>query len=109
MITEAKTHLCRKCGSEQLVRNGKTAAGKQKFLCRACGAAGTLELTPRYSEQEKATILAAYQERASLRGIKRVFGVTPETVLSWLKKSPAPPAARRAAAAGEGERRRRAR
>ena len=109
MITETKTHRCRKCGSERLVRNGKTAAGKQKFLCRGCGAAGTLELSPRYSEQDKDTILAAYQERASLRGVRRVFGVAPDTVLSWLKKSPPPPAARRAAPPAEGQRHRRAR
>jgi insertion element IS1 protein InsB len=86
MITETKTHSCRKCGSDHLVRNGKTKAGKQKFLCRACGAAGTLELTPPYTDEQKELILAAYQERASLRGIQRLFGTAPETVLGWLKK-----------------------
>jgi transposase-like protein len=87
MIQETKTYRCRKCESEDLVRNGRTAAGKQKFKCKACGATGTLELTPKYSEEKKEQILAAYHERASQRGIQRVFGVSRPTLAAWLKKS----------------------
>jgi transposase-like protein len=85
MITETKK--CPKCGSERLYRNGKTAAGKQKFLCKDCKAAGTLDAELRYTEQEKAQILAAYQERPSMRGIGRIFGVTRQTLTRWMKKS----------------------
>ena len=32
-------------------------------------------------------ILRAYQERSSLRGLSRTFGVSRNTVTSWLKKN----------------------
>jgi transposase-like protein len=39
-----------------------------------------------YSEERKAEILNAYQERPSRRGIERIFGVSRQTLASWLKK-----------------------
>jgi hypothetical protein len=39
-----------------------------------------------YTEERKEEILRAYQERSSLRGLRRTFGVSPTTVMSWLKK-----------------------
>jgi transposase-like protein len=42
-----------------------------------------------YSTERKEEILRAYQERSSLRGLERTFGVARSTVISWLKKSPA--------------------
>ncbi|MBK7543021.1 MAG: hypothetical protein IPP10_15280 [Candidatus Competibacteraceae bacterium] len=32
--------------------------------------------------------MRAYQERASLRGLTRIFGVSRNTVAKWLKKKP---------------------
>ena len=45
-------------------------------------------LTPkvRYQAEEKVTILKAYRERMSLRGLQRVFGVWRSTVLRWLQE-----------------------
>lgn len=45
-------------------------------------------LTPkvRYTPEEKATVLKAYRERMSLRGLQRVFGPWRSTVLRWLKQ-----------------------
>ncbi len=40
-----------------------------------------------YDEARKAEILRAYDERASLRGVSRIFGVSRHTITSWLKKS----------------------
>ncbi len=39
----------------------------------------------KYSSETKATVLKAYRERMSLRGIQRVFGVWRKTVLRWLE------------------------
>ncbi|GAC1403034.1 MAG: hypothetical protein NVSMB56_18010 [Pyrinomonadaceae bacterium] len=39
-----------------------------------------------YSLLERETILAAYQERSSLRGLTRTFGVSRNTVSGWLKE-----------------------
>jgi insertion element IS1 protein InsB len=40
-----------------------------------------------YSAERKEAILRAYQERSSLRGLERTFGVARSTVISWLKKA----------------------
>ena len=39
-----------------------------------------------YSSKEREQILRAYQERSSLRGLTRTFGVARNTVSRWLKK-----------------------
>ena len=80
---------CYHCGSSQIVRNGRTTNGKQRFVCRECGRCLRAQRTSNgYSEERKAEILRAYHERTSLRGLSRIFGVSRNTVSSWLKKSP---------------------
>jgi len=88
MIKEIKIQHCTKCGSTNIVKNGTTQKGKQKFHCKDCGAYATIEPSERYSEGQQELILRVYQERASLRGIERVFGVARQTVAAWIKKSP---------------------
>ncbi len=39
-----------------------------------------------YAEERKEEILRAYQERSSLRVLRRTFGVSSTTVIGWLKK-----------------------
>ena len=87
MVTKVIT--CYHCGSERLVKNGHDPHGKQRYLCRACGRASLDSPSPvGYSEAEKARILRAYEERSSLRGLARTFGVSRNTVSAWLKKKP---------------------
>jgi transposase-like protein len=65
-----------------------TRNGKQRYWCRDCQR--TLRESPQtqgYSEERKEEILRAYHERTSLRGLTRIFGVSRQTVTSWLKKS----------------------
>ena len=40
----------------------------------------------RYSEERKAEVLRAYQERSSLQGLSCTFGITRKTITQWLKK-----------------------
>jgi transposase-like protein len=88
--------LCQHCGSDRIVRNGRAPNGKQRFLCRTCGRQCRQNPSPRgYTEAEREQILRAYQERSSLRGLQRTFGVAPATVVKWLKKSPKPAASER--------------
>lgn len=80
---------CYHCGSTAVVKNGLTKNGKQRYLCRACGRTSREEPAINgYSEAEQETILRAYEERSSLRGLTRTFGVARNTVTSWLKKKP---------------------
>ncbi len=85
MVTITKT--CRHCGSDQLSRNGKTSNGKQRYQCKACGRSSREDTQPQgYTLEEREKILRAYEERSSLRGLTRTFGVARNTVSDWLKK-----------------------
>jgi transposase-like protein len=82
---------CRHCGSENIVRNGMTSNAKQRFLCKDCGKRSRQNPQPNgYTEEEREEILRAYQERSSLRGLARTFGVSRNTVSGWLKKRQQP-------------------
>jgi transposase-like protein len=82
-----KTLSCSHCGSERLVRDGFAPNGKQKYRCYACGRRGRENPTSNaYSLARREEILSAYQERSSLRGLTRTFGVSRTTVTTWIKK-----------------------
>jgi transposase-like protein len=79
---------CTHCQSEALVRNGHASNGKQLFRCRACGCQSRENPTPNaYPPARRQEILHASQERSSLRGLTRTFGVSRTTVSSWIKKN----------------------
>lgn len=86
MITQIEIQTCRKCGSPQIVRNGHNRCGQAQYHCRDCGAYGVLFPQGGYSEERKAEVLRAYQERSSLRGLARTFGISRQTITQWLKK-----------------------
>jgi len=78
---------CPHCQSDALVRNGHAPNGKQLYRCHACGRQSRENPTPHaYPEARREEILQAYQERSSLRGLTRTFGVSRTTVSSWIKK-----------------------
>jgi transposase-like protein len=78
---------CPHCQGTDVVRNGATPDSRQRFRCRDCQRRSTAEARPNgYSEAQRELILRAYQERSSLRGLTRTFGVSRNTVTSWLKK-----------------------
>lgn len=82
-----KLGICTKCNSENIVKNGHNGAGKQQYLCKNCGARRILEREKKYNEARKGEILRVYFERASLRGVERIFHVSRLTVSGWLKKT----------------------
>jgi len=79
-------NICKTCGSNNIIMNGKQANGKQKYHCKNCGCYRTFGKDFFYSDEKKEEILRAYKERPSLRGLTRIFGVSKTTVISWLKK-----------------------
>ena len=88
MIQETITHVCPKCASPTIVKNGFNRYGKQQFRCKACGKSGVLNPTVRYTPAQREHILATYRERPSMRGVQRLYGVARPTLANWLKKSP---------------------
>src|SRR5512133_2832063 len=91
MITKTIMYECRHCGSENIVKNGHNGSGSQQYWCKDCGKRGVLEPQNSYTEAQKEQIIAAYHERPSMRGIGRIFGISPATLASWLKKRPEEP------------------
>jgi transposase-like protein len=78
---------CLPCQGAEVVRHGATPDGRQRFRCRDGGRRSPADPRPNgYTEQQRELILRAYQERSSLRGLTRTFGVSRHTVTSWLKK-----------------------
>ena len=83
------TVMCPYCASDQLIKYGVTPNGKQRYRCGSCGRQHRANPgSNAYTEAERETILRAYQERSSLRGLTRTFGVSRQTVSTWLKKKP---------------------
>ena len=81
----SKTHFkqpCPSCGSYHTIKNGSTHNGKPKNLCKDCGRQFVINSSQnKVSEQTKQLIDRLLLERISLRGIKRVTGVS----WSWLQ------------------------
>ncbi len=81
------TVLCQHCQSQNIIRYGLAPNGKQRYLCRDCGRRSLNNHgTNAYSDEERELILRAYDERSSLRGLTRTFGVARNTVTTWIKK-----------------------
>jgi transposase-like protein len=78
---------CPDCDSPSVIRHGHTPQATQRFRCRRCARTFINPADQRgYSQTFKEQVLAAYQERASMRGISRVFGISRNTLVKWLKQ-----------------------
>lgn len=70
------------------MRYGRSPNGKQKYRCKTCKRQSRENPTPHaYPEERREEIVRAYEERSSLGGIERTFGVSRTSVISWIKKS----------------------
>ncbi len=69
----SETISCRHCGGTRLLNNGHAPNGKLRYFCHDCRRYGRQDagLGGRtYPEEFRAQVLAAYQERASMRGMR---------------------------------------
>ena len=81
-------HVCRRCGSSALRKNGRTATGHQKFHCKACNMYGTLDTQTAVRRQRKALAEHLQCERLSQRAIARTLKMSRRTVAQVWKKKP---------------------
>ena len=73
MISMTVVSTCPHCEGEHLQKNGHTSHGAQRAKCVDCQRTFTLAPKgPRYDQKFKDQVLAAYQDRMSLRGILRL-------------------------------------
>ncbi len=87
MITTTIHQHCRKCGSQHIVKNGHNRSGSHQYLGKDCRAVGVLTPKHQYRPERREEILRAYQERPSMRGISRIFGVSRNALAAWIKKN----------------------
>ena len=84
MLSTTIVHVCARCGSERIRKNGHACNGAQRAKCLECERTFILEPAgPRYDQKIKEQVLAAYQDRMSTRGITRTFGVCYKTLMRW--------------------------
>ena len=96
MIEETIAHRCEKCGGTDIHPNGLCGDGRQKYYCKRCGYHGRLRYLGGARQEAAAEtkrtqlesrIFKASMERCSMRGIRRIFGVSRAYIISVLKKS----------------------
>lgn len=87
MITTTQSYSCRVCNSANIVKAGKERNGNQKYKCKDCKTSRVVTLKPIYSPERREEIMKAYHERVSIRGLRRTYGVSTQTVLNWIKKN----------------------
>jgi len=77
---------CPKCGArEKQIKDGKTAAGSQRFRCKVCHCRYTPE--PRdqgYDEEVRLQALTLHLEGVSLREIGRLLNVNHQSIANWI-------------------------
>ena len=78
---------CRRCGSTELRKNGRTTSGQQKFHCKACNSYGILDTIDQERAHRRATVEKLQLERLSQRAIARTVGMSRNTIAAILKKS----------------------
>ena len=86
MVIQESLVTCPDCQSADIIRHGWSETGHQRYLCKRCHAtfsdAPQRGHTPEFKEQ----VLAAYQQRSSMRGIARTFKISRNTLTAWLKE-----------------------
>jgi len=85
MIQVTKVYKCRVCGSEHIVKNGTNKAGNAQYHCKECGVYRVLEPRQTENARRQEQVLRAYRERASLRGLERIFGIARQQVIGWIE------------------------
>ena len=89
---------CPHCQQENVVKNGKSLHGRQRWQCGDCQRTFGESDQRRHSESTKQQALRLYLEGVGFRGIERLLGVSHVAVMHWVKAKakaqPAPPPVR---------------
>lgn len=85
MLSSTIVHVCARCGSEKIRKNGPACKGAQRAKRLECERTFILEPSgPRYDQQTKEQAVAACQDRLSTRGSTRTFGICHKTPMRWV-------------------------
>ena len=84
---QMKSIQCPHCRfSGTLVKAGRNRTGTQRYLCRACGRSCTPEpKSAGHDEAKRKAALSCYAACMGVRDSARCAGVSPQTVVNWIK------------------------
>ena len=79
---------CPKCLSTEMQnKDGRTAAGSQRYKCKCCGHRYTPNHKEKgYDEEIRLHALTLYLEGVSLRGVARILDVNHQSVANWVNE-----------------------
>ena len=75
---------CPKCRDTAAVKNG-IIKGKQRYKCKGCGCNYTQSNRYRIAVEKREEARNLYLEGIGFRGISRLTGISPATVMRWVK------------------------
>jgi transposase-like protein len=79
---------CSHCGSSQIVKDGYTPNGKQRYMCRSCKRTSREDSqSTAYDAAKRKQVLQVYLIFKSFRKVAEVCGVDRRTVASWIKQN----------------------
>lgn len=84
--------FCPYCNGKNVVKNGKSTVGEQRYKCRNEDCGKTFQLLHRYNACEqgvKERIVDMAMNGSGVRDTARVLSIAVSTVISSLKKKPA--------------------
>src|SRR5262245_40663083 len=84
---------CRRCGSTDLRKNGRTGSGQQKMHCKECNFYSTLDIQQAQRDEQSRQVEQLSLERLSQRAIARITGLSRMTVANLLALRPLSPIA----------------
>ena len=76
---------CPHCQKENIVKNGSSMHGRQRFLCRECHRTFGEKDGRRVCADTQAQARRLYLEGVGFRGIERLLGVSHVSVMNWVK------------------------
>jgi len=83
--------LCSYCKSKKVIKNGRSRAGAQRYLCQVSNCGKTFQLVPSYKAYDrgmKERIVDMALNGSGIRDTSRVLSVAVGTVITTLKKKP---------------------
>ena len=76
---------CPHCKTKNIVKNGNSQHGRQRFLCRDCQRTFGVADRRRVCAATQAQARRLYLEGVGFRGIERLLGVSHVSVMNWVK------------------------
>jgi transposase-like protein len=79
---------CAHCASTQVVKDGYTTSGKQRYLCRSCKRTSREDSqASTYDDNKREQVMRVYLIFKSFRKVAEVCGVDRRTVANWIRQN----------------------